>query len=115
MQLMALRLRMQGTQVFILTPIKGHEFADACYMAGGKYIRIAPSSKDCINIMEIRKSTLSPDYEIKGDDRGDSVLAEKLQKLMIFFFADKKRHYTERTESAGRRSDTDLPEIRHRI
>ena len=85
MQLMALRLRMQGTQVFILAPIKGHEFADACYMAGGKYIRIAPSSKDCINIMEIRKSTLSPDYEIKGDDRGDSVLAEKLQKLMIFF------------------------------
>ncbi len=85
MQLMALRLRMQGTQVFILEPMKGHEFADACYMAGGKYIRIAPSSKDCINIMEIRKSTLSPDYEIKGDDRGDSVLAEKLQKLMIFF------------------------------
>lgn len=85
MQLMALRLRMQGTQVFILAPLKGHEFADACYMAGGKYIRIAPSSKDCINIMEIRKSTLSPDYEIKGDDRGDSVLAEKLQKLMIFF------------------------------
>ena len=85
MQLMALRLRMQGTQVFILAPLKGHEFADACYMAGGKYIRIAPSSKDCINIMEIRKSTLSTDYEIKGDDRGDSVLAEKLQKLMIFF------------------------------
>ncbi len=85
MQLMALRLRMQGTQVFILAPLKGHEFVDACYMAGGKYIRIAPSSKDCINIMEIRKSTLSTDYEIKGDDRGDSVLAEKLQKLMIFF------------------------------
>ena len=85
MQLMALRLRLQGTQVFILAPIKGHEFADACRAIGGKYIRIAPSSKDCINIMEIRKASISTDCEIRGDDRGDSVLAEKLQKLMIFF------------------------------
>lgn len=85
MQLMALRLRMQGTQVFILAPMKGHEFATACYMAGGKHIRIAPSSKDCINIMKIRKATLSSDCEIKGNDRGNSVLTEKLQKLMIFF------------------------------
>lgn len=85
MQLMALRLRLQGTQVFILAPIKGHEFADACRAIGGKYIRIAPSSKDCINIMEIRKASISTDCEIREDDRGDSVLAEKLQKLMIFF------------------------------
>lgn len=85
MQCLALRMRMQGTQVFILAPIKGHEFADACYSVGGKYIRIAPSSKDCINIMEIRKTSLSTDYEIKGDTRDDSILAEKLQKLMIFF------------------------------
>ncbi|MDD6735134.1 MAG: PrgI family protein, partial [Clostridiales bacterium] len=85
MQLMALRLRLQGTQVFILAPIKGHEFADSCCAIGGKYIRIAPSSKDCINIMEIRKASISTDYEIKGDERGDSVLAEELQKLMIFF------------------------------
>lgn len=85
MQCLALRLRMQGTQVFILAPIKGHEFADACNMTGGKYIRIAPSSKDCINIMEIRKTSLSTDFEIKNDERDDSILAEKLQKLMIFF------------------------------
>lgn len=40
MQLMALRLRLQGTQVFILAPIKGHEFAAACraeiYVAVGR-------------------------------------------------------------------------------
>lgn len=85
MQCMALRLRMQNTQVFIIAPIKGHEFADACEAVGGKYIRIAPSSKDCVNIMEIRKTSLSTDYEIKKDKRDDSILAEKLQKLMIFF------------------------------
>lgn len=85
MQLMALRLRQQNVQVFILAPLKGHEFADVCEAIGGKYIRIAPSSVDCINIMEIRKKTLNTDYELSGDRRGDSVLAEKVQKLMIFF------------------------------
>lgn len=85
MQLMALRLRQQGVQVFIIAPIKGHEFAEVCERIGGKYIRIAPSSQDCINIMEIRKKTLNTDYEIHGDKRNDSVLAEKIQKLMIFF------------------------------
>ena len=85
LQLLALRLRQQGTQVFIIAPLKGHEYADLCERLGGKYIRIAPSSQDCINIMEIRKKTLDTDYEIHGDRRNDSVLAEKIQKLMIFF------------------------------
>ncbi len=85
LQNLSLRLRMQATQIFMIAPIKGHEFADACYRIGGKYIRIAPSSQDCINIMEIRKTSLSTDYEIKDDGRKDSILAEKLQKLMIFF------------------------------
>ena len=85
MQLIALRLRQQGVQVFIIAPIKGHEFAEVCDRIGGTYIRLAPSSQDCINIMEIRKKTLNTDYEIHGDKRNDSILAEKIQKLMIFF------------------------------
>ena len=85
MQLIALRLRQQGVQVFIIAPIKGHEFAEVCDRIGGKYMRIAPSSHDGVNIMEIRKKTLNTDYEIHGDKRNDSILAEKIQKLMIFF------------------------------
>lgn len=85
LQNMALRFRMQGTQVFIIAPVKGHEYIDACEAIGGKYVKIAPSSKDCINIMEIRKTSLSTDHEIKKDSRDDSILAEKLQNLMIFF------------------------------
>ena len=85
LQNMALRFRMQGTQVFIIAPVKGHEYIDACEAIGGKYIKIAPSSKDCINIMEIRKTSLSTDFEIKDDTRNDSILAEKMQSLMIFF------------------------------
>lgn len=85
LQTMALCFRMQGTQVFIIAPVKGHEYVDACEAIGGKYVKIAPSSKDCINIMEIRKTSLSTDHEIKKDTRDDSILAEKLQNLMIFF------------------------------
>ena len=85
MQLMAIRLRQQGVQVFIIAPLKGHEFEEVCESIGGKYIRIAPSSTDCINILEIRKKTLSTDYEIRKDKRNDSILAEKVQKLIIFF------------------------------
>ena len=43
LQNMALRFRMQGTQVFIIAPVKGHEYIDACEAIGGKYIKIAPS------------------------------------------------------------------------
>lgn len=85
LQSMALRYRMQGVQVFIIVPEKGHEYIDACEAVGGKYIKISPSSKDCINIMEIRKTTLSTDREIKEDTREDSVLADHIQNLMVSF------------------------------
>ena len=35
MQLMALRMRRRGTQIFIIAPIKGHEFMRACRNIGG--------------------------------------------------------------------------------
>jgi type IV secretory pathway VirB4 component len=86
LQLMALRLRMQDTQVYILAPLKGHEFRPACEAIGGKYIKLSPSSRDCINIMEIRKTTLDTDHELGGAaGRDDSILADKIQKLHIFF------------------------------
>lgn len=55
MQLMALRLREKNIQTFILAPLKGHEFRRACHNIGGEFIQISPASKNCINIMEIRK------------------------------------------------------------
>ena len=86
LQLMALRLRMQDTQVFIIAPLKGHEFRPACEAIGGKYIKLSPSSQDCINVLEIRKTTLDTDNEISElESRDDSILADKIQKLHIFF------------------------------
>lgn len=87
MQLLALRMRMRGIQCFIMAPIKGHEFRRACDRIGGEFIRIAPGSPHCINIMEIRH-TLSPEMELlDGIDYSetDSLLARKIQQLMTFF------------------------------
>ena len=87
MQLLALRMRMRGIQCFILAPIKGHEFRRACKRVGGEYIRIAPGSAHCINIMEIRH-TISPEMELIDEleySEQDSMLARKIQQLMTFF------------------------------
>ena len=87
MQLLALRMRMRGIQCFIIAPIKGHEFRRACDRIGGEFIRIAPGSPHCINIMEIRH-TLSPEMELlDGIDYSetDSLLARRIQQLMPFF------------------------------
>jgi len=87
MQLLALRMRMRGIQCFILAPIKGHEFRRACKRIGGEFIKIAPGSPNCINIMEIRH-TISPEMELIDElsyDEMDSMLARKIQQLMTFF------------------------------
>jgi hypothetical protein len=82
LQLLALRHRCQGTQVFVIAPLKGHEFRPACEAIGGRFIKLCPASQECVNIMEIRKTTLDVDGSVNRDD---SVLADKIQKLHIFF------------------------------
>ena len=87
MQLLALRMRMRGIQCYIIAPIKGHEFRRACNRIGGQFIKIAPGSPHCINIMEIRH-TISPEMELIDEldySEMDSLLAQKIQQLMIFY------------------------------
>lgn len=86
-QLMALRMRMRGIQVFILAPLKGHEFRRACRNIGGEYIKISSSSNHCINIMEIRPHEVLADELIEGSDNieEESLLAKKVQQLNTFF------------------------------
>lgn len=85
MQLMALRMRRKGIQVFIIAPLKGHEFLRACKNTGGEFIQISPASKNCINVMEIRKTDKSVDELIDGAHIEKSELAGKIQQLHIFF------------------------------
>lgn len=85
LQLMALRMRRKGTQVFIIAPLKGHEFLRACRNTGGEFIQISPASKNCINVMEIRKTDKSVDELLDGTPIEKSELAAKIQQLHIFF------------------------------
>ena len=87
LQLLALRMRMRGIQCYIIAPIKGHEFKRAYSKIGGEFIKIAPGSPHCINVMEIRH-TISPEMELIDEvdyNDMDSMLARKIQQLMIFF------------------------------
>ena len=57
--------------------------------------------KDCINIMEIRRSTLDTDSRLgRLAERGDSLLADKISKLHIFFSL-LKTNITEEQNCAG--------------
>jgi hypothetical protein len=85
MQLMALRMRRKGVQVFIVAPLKGHEFHRACSNIGGEFIQISPASKNCINVMEIRQADKSVDELLDGPSLEKSLLAAKIQRLHIFF------------------------------
>lgn len=86
LQLMAMRLREKNVQVFILAPLKGHEFRRACHNIDGEFIQISPASNHCINIMEIRKTDQKANIYLDGDQRDErSELAAKIQRLHIFF------------------------------
>lgn len=85
MQLMALRMRRKNIQVFIIAPLKGHEFHRACSNIGGEFIQISPASKSCINIMEIRRVDSSANDLLDGPQTEKSELAAKIQRLHIFF------------------------------
>lgn len=92
-QLLAMRNRLQGTQVMIIAPLKGHEFKRAAEALGGQYIKISPASSQCINIMEIRESSLEVELDEEEDldfeerlkrNKNSSLLLSKIQKLHIF-------------------------------
>lgn len=85
MQLMALRMRRKGTQIFIIAPLKGHEFHRACSNIGGEFIQISPASKNCINVMEIRRADRTASELLDGPAIEKSELATKIQSLHIFF------------------------------
>ena len=59
-----MRYRQQSKQVFLIAPYKGYEYRAACEAIGDPYIKLAPSSTDCINFLEIRRRTLDVNAEL---------------------------------------------------
>ena len=85
------RLRQQGKRIIIIAPKKGHEFRPLCEKLGGLYLRMSPSSKDCPNLMAIRRKSLDSYAKLKNiAARDDSVLADKIAQLIIWFSLKKK-------------------------
>lgn len=88
LSLMALRFRMKNIQVFIIAPLKGFEFKRACNAIGGQFIKLSPGSQNSINILEIRPLDKSTDKILDGGGYGsedDSILSQKVQKVLTFF------------------------------
>lgn len=86
LQCLAMRFREQGVKVIIIAPQKGFEYRPACEALGGRYIKLAPSSPDCLNLMDIWRTSLDPDAGIRGlETRSDSLLAAKISVLHAFF------------------------------
>lgn len=91
LQCLAGRLREQGKRVVCVIPKKGHEFRPNCEQLGGLYLRLSPSSRDCPNIMAIRRKTLDAYAGIQElAARDDSVLADKISRLIIWYSLQKR-------------------------
>lgn len=102
------RLRQQGKRVIIIAPKKGHEFRPLCEKLGGLYLRMSPSSKDCPNLMAIRRRSLDSYAKLKNiAARDDSVLADKISQLIIWFSLKKK----DLSEEDKSRLDSSLVEV----
>ena len=85
------RLRQQGRRVIFIVPKKGHEFRPLCELLGGLYLRLSPSSKDCPNIMAIRRKSLDSYAGLRDmTARDDSVLADKISRLIIWYSLQKR-------------------------
>ena len=85
------RLRQQGKRVIFIVPKKGHEFRFLCELLGGLYLRLSPSSKDCPNIMAIRRKSLDSYAGLRDmAARDDSVLADKISRLIIWYSLQKR-------------------------
>ena len=107
LQCLAGRLREQGKRVVCVIPKKGHEFRPNCEQLGGLYLRLSPSSRDCPNIMAIRRKTLDAYAGIQElAARDDSVLADKIARLIIWYSLQKK----DLTEEDKNYLDTSLVE-----
>lgn len=85
------RLRQQGKRVIFIVPKKGHEFRPLCERIGGLYLRMSPSSRDCPNIMAIRRKSLDSYAKLKNlKTRSDSVLADKISQMILWYSLQKR-------------------------
>lgn len=82
----AMRLRMLGKQCFILAPEKAHEFSRLSRAVGGSFIKIAATSNDYMNILDIRPRDNSVAVTLQGDEALNTIyVSEKASTIVTFF------------------------------
>ncbi len=85
------RLREQQRKVIYIVPEKGHEYRPLCEAVGGQFIKLGPSSPDCIGLMDIRRLKASPYAAQNGvTQRRESLLAEKVSWLSVWYSLQKR-------------------------
>lgn len=84
-QLLAIRMRLQNIQTFIITPLKGKEdYKRACDQIDGQYVALGPGTPYSINILDIRVPDSEGLQALDGDSEETSLLARKVQDLHTF-------------------------------
>lgn len=79
--MLAYRMRLMGTRVMSILPLKAHEYYNACYEIGGEYIRFIPGGKACVNIMEIRPQAVPDGMGAEESGTDAPLLAKKISSL----------------------------------
>lgn len=74
-KLMILRSRLIGIEQYIIDPER--EYTNICEQLNGTFLKIGPSSKSYVNILDIRKESI--------EDGEEGYLATKIGKLIGFF------------------------------
>ncbi len=90
LQCIGKRLREQGRKIICIVPEKGHEYRPLCEAMGGQFIKLGPSSPDCIGLMEIRRFSTDAYGARSGELRRESLLAEKVSWLSVWYSLQKR-------------------------
>lgn len=93
------RLRYMGIQVIGILPLKAHEYRRGLKHMGGTFVRLVPSSKDCVNIMEIRPADTLDETLIEGEEyEQESLLNKKIKQVTTFIQLLMKKEYMSNIE-----------------
>ena len=85
LETMAMRMRENGVQVFVIAPLSGREdYLRACNKMGGTFIEFSAGSEHTINIMEIREIDTTVTDLIDGE-RNTSRVSLKVKEVVTFF------------------------------
>lgn len=81
------RMAMQNIRIFLIAPLKGHEYYRVCKSVGGQVIKISSGSSNCINIMEIRPENMQVKFDLGlvSEDEEEIILSKKADSLLTFF------------------------------